>query len=171
MTATYGTGTSSNGDFSYTASTSSNASLTVNAESEGTSISISPATTSTTYGSETGITYSGTVAGQNNDGYPEGTVTVKTSGGTTLYSVITLGTGSGDTNAYSCPISSNTLLAASGTAYTVTATYAPGAASSSNSNFSYTASTSSNAEPDRQRRVRGHLDLDLAGHDVDHLRL
>ena len=145
VTATYGTGTSSNGDFSYTASTSSNASLTVNAESEGTSISISPATTSTTYGSETGITYSGTVTGQNNDGYPEGTVTVKTSGGTTLCSVITLGTGSGDTNAYSCPISSNTLLAASGTAYTVTATYAPGATSSSNGDFSYTASTSSNA--------------------------
>ena len=89
VTATSGTGTESNGDFSYTASTSSNASLTVNAESEGTSISISPATTSTTYGSETGITYSGTVTGQNNDGYPEGTMTVKTSGGNTLCSDMT----------------------------------------------------------------------------------
>jgi hypothetical protein len=145
VTATYGAGSSSNGDFSYTASTSTNASLTVNAEPEGTSISISPATTSTTYGSETGITYTGTVTGQSNDGYPEGTVTVKTSGGTDLCSIITLGTGSSDTNAYSCTISSNTLLAASGTAYTVTATYAPGATSSSNGDFSYTGSTSSNA--------------------------
>ncbi|HXN60386.1 MAG TPA: hypothetical protein VN886_08020, partial [Acidimicrobiales bacterium] len=121
----------------------SNASLTVNAESEGTSISISPTTTSTTYGSETGITYTGTVTGQSNDGYPEGTVTVKTSGGTDLCSVITLGTGTSDTNTYSCPISSNTLLTAS--TYTVTATYTPGAGSSSNGDFSYSGSTSSNA--------------------------
>ena len=63
-------------------------------------------------------------------------MTVKTSGGTTLCTDTTLTKATTDSSTYSCPISSNTLLAASGTAYTVTATWDKRAAAETRATFS-----------------------------------
>ena len=144
VTATFGGGNSSNTNFTYTASTSTPAqNLTVNAASVATSTSLTAITSPITYGSEATETFTGTVTGVNGDGNPTGTVTVK-AGATTLCTDTTLTASGAFSATYSCPISSDTLLAASGTAYSVTATF--GGGNSSNTNFTYTASTSTPAQ-------------------------
>ena len=143
VTASFGGGASSNTNFTYTASTSAAQSLTVNPAPVGTTTSLTMSPTTVTYGSENSVTLSGTVTGATGDGNPTGTVTVQV-GATTLCTDATL-TNSGTFAAtFSCPISSATLLAASGTAYSVTASYGGGA--SSNTNFTYTTSTSTPAQ-------------------------
>ena len=67
------------------------------------------------------------------------------SGATPLCSEI-LPAGSGDSAGYSCSPTNGSVLAASTTAYPITATFTPGTASSSSVDFTYTASTSSPAQ-------------------------
>jgi uncharacterized ParB-like nuclease family protein len=98
---------------------------------------------SVTFGAEGSEIFSGTVTGANGDGYPEGTVTVQ-SGATVLCSEV-LPTVSGDSAGYSCSPSTGSVLAASATAYPVTATFTPGTPSSSTSTSSYTTSSSTPA--------------------------
>ena len=143
VTASFGGGPSSNPNVNYATSTSTARSLTVNPAPVATSTSLNAITSSVTYGSETSETFTGTVTGVNGDGNPTGTVTVK-AGATTLCTDNTL-TPSGSFSAtFSCPISSDTLLGASGTAYSVTASFGGGATSSTN--FTYTSSTSTPAQ-------------------------
>ena len=97
-----------------------------------------------TFGAEKSETFSGTVTGETGNGYPEGTVTVQ-SGATTLCSE-TLPAGSGDSAGYSCSPTNGSVLAASATAYPITATFTPGTTSSSISTSSYTTSTSTPAQ-------------------------
>ena len=136
---------SSNSAFVYTTSTSTPAqSFTVKAAPESTTTSLNLSSPSVTVGAETSEIFSGTVTGQSGDGYPEGTVTVQ-SGATPLCSEI-LPAGSGDSAGYSCSPTNGSVLAASATAYPITATFTPGTASSSSIDFSYTGSTSSPAQ-------------------------
>ncbi len=80
-----------------------------------TSLTVSPS--SITYGSETGVTLSGTVTGVSGDGNPTtGSVTIS-AGSTTLCTDSTLTVSGAFSATYSCTISSSTLLNASGTAY------------------------------------------------------
>jgi hypothetical protein len=109
-----------------------------------TTTTLSLSSPSVTFGAEGSETFSGTVTGETGNGYPEGTVTVQ-SGATTLCSEV-LPAGSGDNAGYSCSPSSGSVLAASATAYPITATFTPGTTSSSMSSSSYTASTSTPAQ-------------------------
>jgi hypothetical protein len=105
-----------------------------------TTTSLNLSSPSVIFGAEGSEIFTGTVTGEPGNGYPEGTVTVQ-SGATPLCSEI-LPAGSGDSAGYSCSPTSGSVLAASATAYPITATFAPGTTSSSISTSSYTTSTS-----------------------------
>src|SRR5581483_4151810 len=114
-----------NGDSNFTGSTSTpTQSFTVNQATATTSLSL--AQTSVVYGNESAETFTATVTPQFS-GTPSGTVDVK-NGSTTLCTITLPGT---------CTLT-NTQLGASGTAYSVTATY--------NGDINFSASTSSPAK-------------------------
>ena len=94
-----------------------------------TTTTLSLSSPSVTFGAETSEIFTGTVTGETGNGYPEGTVSVQ-SGATPLCSEI-LPAGSGDSAGYSCSPTSGSVLAASTTAYPITATFTPGTTSSS----------------------------------------
>ncbi len=131
--AVFSSGSASDYTITYTAGT-----LTINQASEGTTITLNSPTTPVTYGSEASDSFTGTVTGQTNDGYPEGTVTIA-NGATTLCTV-TLSAGAGDATNFTCTPTGTEDPA--GTYTTILATYTPGTPSSSNANYTYTGSTS-----------------------------
>ena len=94
---------------------------------------------------ETAEALSGTVTGQSGDGYPQGTVTVK-SGTTTLRSEA-LPVGSGDSAAFSCSLTASQLGA--GTYSSIDAIFTPATTSSSSADFSYTGSASARCRASR----------------------
>jgi hypothetical protein len=142
---TPGSPSSSDLDATYGTSTSSpTQSFTVNPAPEATTTALNTITSPITYGAETTETFTGTVTGQVGDGYPQGTVSVQ-SGATVLCSE-TLPAGTTDVASFSCSPTSGTVLAASSSAYPVTATFTPVTPSSSNANVTYGTSTSSPAQ-------------------------
>ena len=123
--AVYEGGTSSNGDYAYTTSTSGTASFAVTREAELSSITLSAVTTPIAFGSETTETFTATVNGVTGDGYPEGTVTIQTTGGTPICTA-NLSSETTHTATYKCSLTASQLLPGT---YALEATYAGGSSS------------------------------------------
>ena len=116
------------GDTNFAAPATQNISLTVSKASTTTTLTIAPSTT--TYGSETGVTLTGTV-GPQFSGTPTGTVTFK-AGAVNLCSPAAAPLSGGIA---SCTISSATLLAVG--SYTLTATYSADTNFAASSTFGF----------------------------------
>jgi putative cell wall-binding protein len=93
-------------------------------------------------GSETSEVFTVTVTGKSGDGYPKGTVKVKTSGGTLLCTRTTPASHTTDAATYSCSPKASAL--AAGT-YTIVAVFTPASPSSSTTTVTYAGSTSNSA--------------------------
>lgn len=106
--------------------------------SANTTTSLSENNPTRIYGQEQGEIFTVTVVGQTNEGYPEGTVTIKT--GATLEATANFTKGLGKTATYKATLSANQL---GPKTYSLKAYYTPAATSSSNGNYAYTASSSS----------------------------
>jgi putative cell wall-binding protein len=105
-----------------------------------TSSSLSLNATSRRIGEETGEVFTVTVTGQSGDGYPLGTVKVKTSSGTALCTRTTVTTHTTDSSTFTCSPKASVLTAGT---YTVVATYTPATPSSSTHSETYAPSTAS----------------------------
>ncbi len=140
LTATYTPATTSSstvGD-SYTTSTSAREELTV-VGGVATTSTLSLGSASERNGHETSDIFSVVVTGKSGDGYPKGTVEVKTSGGTALCTRTTATTHGSYTATYACSPGATAL--GTGT-YAIEATYTPAASSSSTASIGYLSSTS-----------------------------
>ncbi|HEV3187393.1 MAG TPA: MBG domain-containing protein, partial [Acidimicrobiales bacterium] len=115
-----------------------NGTLTIGASSIATTTTLTAPFTPVAYGAEASHSFSGTVTGVTNDGFPKGTVAVK-SGATTLCSV-TLPNGSGIASPYTCTPTATEYSA--GSYANLVATYTPGTPSSSNGSITYATSSS-----------------------------
>jgi hypothetical protein len=147
FTASYPGGASTNPNFTYSASGPSNtATLTVNTAGN-TTTTLGTITSPVTFGAED-QTFTVTVTGQSGEGHPLGTVTVMT-GSTTLCTVTwtavpstNVVAASADSDTVSCPMTNNSQLPASGTGYSVFATFTPGSPSSDVAFIDYSGSFS-----------------------------
>ncbi len=141
LKATYApaaSGSSSTTDITYATSTSAEEKLTVDARvTTKSGLSLSSARERS--GSETPEVFTVKVAGKSGDGYPEGTVEVKTEGGIALCTSSAVTAHASGTATYRCSPGASVL--GPGT-YSVVATYAPATASSSTTSYAYAGSTS-----------------------------
>ncbi len=145
LTATYvpaTTGSSSTSGVVYAGSSSAEEKFTVSASVTTTS-TLSLSSSSERSGSETSEVFTVKVTGASGDGYPKGTVAVKTTGATALCTRTTSTAHGTDTATYTCSPRSSVLGPG---AYAVVATFTPATPSSSTTSIAYSASTSS-SEP------------------------
>jgi putative cell wall-binding protein len=141
LSATYvpaSTSSSSTSGVSYTGSTSKKWKFTV-APAVETTGALSLSSPSERAGSETAEVFTVKVAGKSGDGYPKGTVRVKTTSGTLLCTRTAASRRSADSQTFACSPPASALGAGT---FTVVATYTPATPSSSNTSIGYAASTS-----------------------------
>ncbi|HTX63696.1 MAG TPA: cell wall-binding repeat-containing protein, partial [Acidimicrobiales bacterium] len=144
LTARYSpaaSGSSSTTGVTYLASTSGKQKLTIDA-GVATKSTLSLKAASERTGFETSEVFTVKVTGKSGDGYPKGTVEVKTAGGVALCTRTSAASHGTDTATYTCSPRASAL----GTGgYTIVATYTPATPSSSTASIGYAPSTSGSA--------------------------